>query len=115
MKIARELLTPSGSVFVQISDENVHHVREVMDEVFGNNNFVSEIVFSENGKRRPLTCWRLLRIIILWYAKGKDACKFRQVVHDQAGARGSSSRTIRLSSRTLGGGPSQREEKADLE
>ena len=38
--LARELLTPSGSVFVQISDENLHHVREVMDEVFGAENFV---------------------------------------------------------------------------
>ena len=37
--VARELLTPSGSVFVQISDENVHHVRELMDEVFGAENF----------------------------------------------------------------------------
>ena len=39
--LARELLTPSGSIFVQISDENLHHVREVMDEVFGAENFVS--------------------------------------------------------------------------
>jgi adenine-specific DNA-methyltransferase len=37
--VARELLTPSGSVFVQISDENLHHVRELMDEVFGAENF----------------------------------------------------------------------------
>src|SRR6185436_3868638 len=43
--IARELLTPSGSIFVQISDENLHHVREVMDEVFGQENFVSQVVF----------------------------------------------------------------------
>lgn len=47
LKIARELLTSSGSVFVQISDENVHHVRELLDEVFGAENFVAEIVFSK--------------------------------------------------------------------
>ena len=41
--MARELLTESGSVFVQISDENLHHVRELMDEVFGIENFVSII------------------------------------------------------------------------
>jgi len=41
--LARELLTESGSIFVQISDENVHHVREIMEEVFGNKNFVSLI------------------------------------------------------------------------
>ena len=43
--IARELLTPSGSIFVQISDENLHHVREVMDEVFGAENFVCRNTF----------------------------------------------------------------------
>src|SRR5438552_9602149 len=43
--VARELLTPSGSVFVQISDENVHHVRELLDEVFGAENFCSLIAF----------------------------------------------------------------------
>lgn len=47
LKIARELLTASGSVFVQISDENVHHVREVMDEVFGADNFCSIITYSK--------------------------------------------------------------------
>ena len=43
--LAKELLHESGSVFVQISDENVHHVREIMDEVFGKNNFVCIIPF----------------------------------------------------------------------
>lgn len=44
--LARELLTPSGSVFVQISDENLHHVRELMDEVFGAENFAADIAFA---------------------------------------------------------------------
>lgn len=43
--LARELLHESGSCFVQISDENVHHVREIMDEVFGNENFIAMITF----------------------------------------------------------------------
>ena len=43
--LARELLAESGSIFVQISDDNLHHVREVMDEVFGSNNFLSQISF----------------------------------------------------------------------
>src|SRR5947207_6630863 len=47
--LARELLTPSGSIFVQISDENLHHVREVMDEVFGAENFVSVICYRRLG------------------------------------------------------------------
>src|SRR5438046_5209740 len=47
--LMRELLHESGSVFVQISDENVHHVREIMDEVFGPNNFVSLISFRKTS------------------------------------------------------------------
>lgn len=47
--LAKELLHESGSVFVQISDENVHHVRELMDEVFGASNFVSEIIFAKTS------------------------------------------------------------------
>ena len=47
--LCRELLTPSGSVFAQIGDENLHHVRELMDEVFGADNFVSLISFAKTG------------------------------------------------------------------
>ncbi|CAD5917108.1 DUF559 domain-containing protein [Planktothrix agardhii 1806] len=47
--LARELLSESGSVFVQISDENLHHVRELMDEVFGINNFCGQISFKKTG------------------------------------------------------------------
>ncbi|MGH9343578.1 MAG: site-specific DNA-methyltransferase [Terriglobia bacterium] len=73
-KIARELLTPSGSVFVQISDENVHHVREVMDEVFGSENFVSTIVFqkttSEEGEGISNTSDYLL-----WFCRNSQLFK----------------------------------------
>ena len=48
LMLARELLTESGSVFVQISDENLHHVRELMDEVFGAENYVALITYSED-------------------------------------------------------------------
>ncbi len=47
--LARELLTESGSMFVQISDENVHHVRELMDDVFGVKNFLSVIAFRKTS------------------------------------------------------------------
>ena len=46
LTVARDLLTDSGSIFVQIGDENVHRVRAVMDEVFGDENFVAQITFS---------------------------------------------------------------------
>ncbi len=48
--LARELLNERGSIFVQISDENLHHVRELMDEVFGAENFVSLIAFAKNNR-----------------------------------------------------------------
>ncbi|MBK5282400.1 MAG: hypothetical protein JJE16_09955 [Nitrospiraceae bacterium] len=47
--LARDLLTPSGSIFVQISDENLHHVREVMDEVYGAQNFIAIIPFAKTA------------------------------------------------------------------
>ncbi|EDZ96797.1 DNA methylase N-4/N-6 domain protein [Limnospira maxima CS-328] len=76
--LARELLTESGSVFVQISDENVHHVRELMDEVFGAENFFSFISYKTSSplgaKRLPSVCDYLL-----WYAKDKEKVKFKQV------------------------------------
>ena len=49
LTVARDLLTDSGSVFVQIGDENVHRVRAVMDEVFGEENFVAQIVFQKTS------------------------------------------------------------------
>jgi len=76
--LARELLTESGSVFVQISDENVHHVREIMDEVFGKENFVSQIVFQTT----PYATSNYLAPvydILLWYAKDLKLLKYRQL------------------------------------
>lgn len=49
LTVARDLLTESGSIFVQISDENVHRVRAVMDEVFGDGNFCSQIYFRKTS------------------------------------------------------------------
>src|SRR5579864_6444247 len=66
--IARELLHPTGSVFVQISDENVHHVRELIDEVFGSENFVAIICFR---KRTSATADYLGEVsdYLLWYGR----------------------------------------------
>src|SRR5690606_21062446 len=52
LMVARELLTESGSIFVQIGDENVHRVRAVMDEVFGEENFVLEILVKKKGAQK---------------------------------------------------------------
>lgn len=76
--VAKELLSNSGSCFVQISDENVHLVRCLMDEVFGSENFVSLITFKKTGGQTS----NLLSPVsdyLVWYAKDIDAIKYRQL------------------------------------
>jgi hypothetical protein len=76
--LARELLASSGSVFVQISDENVHHMRELMDEVFGDANLVSIVVFSKTSGATAATL-PAVQDYLLWYARQRDTVKYRQV------------------------------------
>ena len=78
LTVARDLLTESGSVFVQIGDENVHRVRTLMDEVFGEGNFVSLISFMTTT---GLTSEFLPAVndYILWFAKDVNSLKFRQL------------------------------------
>jgi adenine-specific DNA-methyltransferase len=73
--VARELLTASGSLFVQISDENVHHVREVMDEVFGAENFVGVITFRKTTSQSSSLIAATFDFI-LWYAKDRSLTSF---------------------------------------
>ena len=75
---ARDLLTESGSVFVQIGDENVHRVRAVMDEVFGDENFVSQILYRRGGFQTGKSIANTFDHI-LWFAKSNDAVKVRPV------------------------------------
>lgn len=76
--LARELLTETGSVFVQISEQNVHHVRELLDEVFGATNFLSLISYKTSGGQ---TDQYLSRDgdYLLWYARYRERTKFRQL------------------------------------
>src|SRR5205807_2939209 len=74
--LCRELLAPTGSVFVQISDENLHHVREVMDEVFGRANFVAVIAFQTATNQNTKTIQRLYDYLV-WYANDIDSLKCR--------------------------------------
>ena len=77
--VAKDLLTDSGSIFVQISDENVHRVRSIMDEVFGSENFVSLITYRTttgmSQKNAPLR----VNDFLVWYAKNKQTMKFRRL------------------------------------
>ena len=75
---ARELLSDSGSVFVQIGDENVHRVRALLDEVFGTDGFVSEIMVTKTGSQTGSLLGNIVDLV-LWYAKDKSKVKFRQL------------------------------------
>ncbi|MGB4979517.1 MAG: site-specific DNA-methyltransferase, partial [Anaerolineae bacterium] len=81
--VARDLLTETGSVFVQIGDENVHLVRCVLDEVFGSENFVSLITFSKTSSATTELLAGTCDYIIL-YAKDRQKVKYRQLFIDKA-------------------------------
>lgn len=80
----RDLLAESGSIFVQIGDENVHRVRAMMDEVFGDENFVVTIYFrkttTQSGDFLADT-----NDYIIWYCKNKDNAKFRPIQQERSG------------------------------
>lgn len=77
LTVARDLLTDSGSIFVQISDENIHRVRAVMDEVFGDDNFVRLITFVKTTGQTD-NFLSSVSDYILWFAKDRSKTKFRQ-------------------------------------
>ena len=76
LTVARDLLADSGSIFVQIGDENVHRVRAMMDEVFGEDNFVSQILYRRGGFQTGSSIANTFDYI-LWFAKRQDAVKVR--------------------------------------
>lgn len=86
--LARELLHESGSVFVQISDENLHHVREIMDEVFGTENFCSIITFLKTSAvSSPEARTKVLGSLsdyLVWYARDRGRVKYNQLFIDKA-------------------------------
>ena len=74
LEVARDLLADSGSVFMQIGDENVHRVRAVMDEVFGEENYVNTVAFK---KKSATSATESVFDYILWYAKSRSTVKVR--------------------------------------
>lgn len=82
LNIAKELLSESGSCFVQISDENVHLVRSIMDEVFGSENFFALINYKSMS---PLSQSGLAKVYdyIIWYTKDAEKAKFRPLYLNQ--------------------------------
>jgi adenine-specific DNA-methyltransferase len=80
--LARELLTASGSIFVQISDENLHHVRELLDEVFGTDNFCALIPFRKTsgaGNPNGLEAIGSIADYLIWYSRDSRHLKYRQL------------------------------------
>ncbi len=84
--LARELLTESGSCFVQISDENLHHVRELMDEVFGVENFVSIISIRKTTSQGTAVLLGTTTDFLVWYARSRSATKYRQIFTQRSDA-----------------------------
>ena len=77
LTVARDLLTESGSIFVQIGDENVHRIRDLLDEVFGQENFISLVTLKKTGGQTS----NLLSTVtdyVLWFARNRSIVKFRQ-------------------------------------
>ncbi|PPD10040.1 MAG: site-specific DNA-methyltransferase [Methylocystis sp.] len=83
LTVARELLHESGSIFVQIGDENVHRVRALMDEVFGDENSVGTIVFRKSGHSASKYVPQV-HDFLLWYARKYEHLKFRQQYKDKS-------------------------------
>ena len=93
--VSRDLLTTSGSIFVQIGEENIHLVRTLLDEVFGAENFMSLITVR---KTSPLGATNLPSIsdFIIWYAKSKDDVKYRQLMVNKEFGEGSMYTSLEL-------------------
>ena len=96
--VARELLTESGSILVQIGDENVHLVRAILDEVFGASNFVALIPFQKTaGQSSPVARVNYLATVtdyLVWYARSIENVKYRQLFWDKEVGGGGSSQYI---------------------
>lgn len=100
LTLSRELLTESGSIFVQIGDENVHRVRLILDEIFGELNFVANIQFRT---KIPLGTSLLAGVAdyILWYARDKTRLKYRKLLFDRAMGAGTQFTSVRRNDGTL--------------
>ena len=85
LTVARDLLTESGSVFVQIGDENVHRVRALMDEVFGEENKIALIPFKKTGGKGSAFL-DVVNDYICWYGKLKEVTKFREMYRHRPGS-----------------------------
>jgi adenine-specific DNA-methyltransferase len=82
LQVAKALLHETGSIFVQISDTNIHHVRDLLDECFGKDNFVSQISFQTTSGFETTTL-ATLGDFLLWYARDRSRVKVRKLFAEQ--------------------------------
>ncbi len=82
LKIGKELLTENGGCFIQISDENMHLVRCLFDEIFGPKNFASIITF-RTATSQPSNLIASVSDYLIWYCKNKDKCKYNQLYRER--------------------------------
>ena len=88
LRVAKDLLTESGCIFLQMGDENLHLVRSVLDEVFGRENFAGQIVFSKTSSQSTTRIQSVFDVLLI-YAKAIEAMKFRALsAAKQPGERG---------------------------
>lgn len=78
MFLAKDLLSEDGNVFIQISDQNAHLIRNILDEIFGYDNFVVDIVFTKTGSKESGTV-DPINDHLIWYAKDKSKIKYRRL------------------------------------
>jgi len=100
LSVARDLLTNSGSIFVQIGDENVHRVRAVMEEVFGEENVISQIAFKTTTGRASDFLAASSNYLI-WAARDISKCKYRATFQDKS--TGASTEQVYSLARSLSG------------
>jgi adenine-specific DNA-methyltransferase len=93
--VARDLLTETGSVFVQIGDENVHLVRNVMDEVFGSENFIGQVAFAKTSGYATNFLTGICDYI-LWYGKDRAITKYRQLYAEKTAGEAGASKYSRI-------------------
>jgi len=91
LTVARDLLSESGSIFVQIGDENLHRARALLDEIFGEDNFVSIIQVQKTGSMAANMLANTVDFII-WFAKSKEKAKYRQLYNMRVAGHVSSDR-----------------------
>jgi len=110
LTVAKELLTASGSIFVQIGDENVHLVRSIMDEVFGAENFTTQIAITKSGGGLESTSRISTRLdYVVWYAADSRQLKYRPLFEERTDLEAAGFTNIMLASGETR--PMTREEK----